>query len=329
MSGSSRSFRWPGPEERLDRVLTDYCLKSEGLAGYSRSQIRQWIERGAVSVNGKRVLKAGTFVMPEAVVQFEGPVAESSKLEPWSVDLKILYEDSEILVVDKPAGITMHPGAGNRSRTLVNALIARSSGFSEDFGNSERPGVVHRLDKDTSGVVVVARNAPAHAALAKQFAAREVEREYLALVYTPPRAATAIRQHESGVIDLPLGRHPSRRKEFAVVAVGGKSAVTKWKIVRRIGYGTLLSLRLGTGRTHQIRVHLAHIGAPLIGDPVYGRAIQLPQQLERAAARFGRQALHAATLGFIHPLSGKELRFESAVPPDLRELVEAFEELQI
>ncbi|HEY5208909.1 MAG TPA: RluA family pseudouridine synthase [Stellaceae bacterium] len=286
--------------ERLDRFL------ARALAPLSRTQIKRLIEGGQVAVAGAaatdpaaktRAGQSFSITLPEPVP--DRPVAQA-------MALVIPYEDAHLLVVDKPAGLVVHPAPGNPDRTLVNALIAHCGDALAGIGGVKRPGIVHRLDKDTSGLMVVAKTELAHHALSADFAARRIERAYRAIVWGVPPA--------EGEIAGAIGRNPHDRKRMAMVARGGKQALTRYR--RLAAYGTeaaLLECRLATGRTHQIRVHLAALGYPLIGDPVYGR--------KRAKKLLARQALHAWLLGFRHPASGETLRFTSDMPEDMRDLI--------
>jgi 23S rRNA pseudouridine1911/1915/1917 synthase len=319
------AFEFAGTKgTRLDAFLMQE-LSASGGAEISRSQLKRWIEEGHVAVNDKTALKAGLPLKPGDLIHMEPLVVPASHLEPMELPLKILYEDADIIVVDKPAGLSMHPGAGERRRTLVNALVGRLTG---DFGDTQplRPGIVHRLDKATTGVVVVARNIQAQRALIAQFSSRTVKRAYLALVYTTPRAVRAVNRTDTGTVDGNIGRDPKDRVKMAVRKDGGRKAVTHWKVVERLPYGTLLDVRLQTGRTHQIRVHMNAIGSPVIGDRSYGDFSGLPPQLRQAQEKFGRQALHAFLLGFTHPRTGKEMEFKSELPEDFRRLLAVFRE---
>jgi len=274
---------------------------AHALPRYSRSRLRAWIDAGRVTLDGVVVsathrVRGGERVVVHAVVESDpdAPAAEA-------IALDIVFEDDALIVVDKPAGLVVHPGAGNRSGTLQNALLHHAP----ELAAVPRAGIVHRLDKDTSGLLVVAKTLPAHIDLVRQLTARTVEREYLAL------AAGDLRR--GGTIEAPIGRHPTRRTTMAVVATG-RPARTHYAIVERFGVATLLACRLETGRTHQIRVHLASLGHPLVGDPAYGRKSPVP---------FGRQALHAARLALVHPSTRRACEWRSPLPADFAHLLEA------
>ncbi len=317
---SRRTLTVAGDGERLDRAL------QRQLPDLSRSRIKQLILAGEVCDDGgavrdpaRKVKDGQTFVVflpdPEEAV----PSAEA-------IPLAIRFEDAHLIVIDKPAGMVVHPAPGNPRGTLVNALIAHCGDSLAGIGGVRRPGIVHRLDKDTSGLIVVAKSEPAHRALARDFAARRIERRYVAAVWGVPLPA-------NGEIAGNIGRSPANRKKMAVVAAGrGKPAVTYYRVERQFaGRAALVECRLATGRTHQIRVHFAARGHPLIGDPVYGsRAARTAARESPAAARiaaFPRQALHARSLGFIHPETGETLRFDSPPPADFRTLITNLEEL--
>jgi len=235
---------------------------------------------------------------------------------PQDIPLTIAFEDEHLLVVDKPAGLVVHPAAGNRDRTLVNALLHHCGASLSGIGGVARPGIVHRIDKDTSGLLVVAKTDVAHEGLARQFAAHRIERRYLAIVNGVPKSA-------GGTIDAPLARSPANRKKMAICPAGrGKRAVTHWKRLAVVRDAALVECRLETGRTHQVRVHMASIGHPLLGDPFYGGSGKTHRKLLMEIG-FHRQALHAAQLGFVHPLTKHRLTFESAMPPDMQELFTA------
>jgi len=235
---------------------------------------------------------------------------------PQDIPLTIVFEDEYLLVVDKPAGLVVHPAAGNLDGTLVNALLHHCAGHLSGIGGVARPGIVHRIDKDTSGLLVVAKTDVAHEGLAKQFAAHSIDRRYLAIVSGIPQAT-------HGSVDAPLARSAVNRKKIAIVdGKRGKRAVTHWKRLELLRDTALVECRLETGRTHQVRVHMASIGHPLVGDPVYGRSGKSIGKLLKQLA-FQRQALHAAELGFTHPVTKHRLSFSSAMPPDMQELFKA------
>ena len=275
----------------------------------SRAQLRRLIEQGAVTVSGEVVKPAHRLRAGERIAGAV-PDAQPTALEPEALPLAILYQDADVVVIDKPAGLVVHPAPGHGGGTLVNALLHHCRDLS-GVGGELRPGIVHRLDKDTSGVLVAAKNDAAHRSLAAQFKAHSVLREYLALVRGAPRAA-------SGTVEAPIGRHPIDRKRMSTRTRRGRAAVTHYRVEEHLRGASLLRVRLETGRTHQVRVHLASIGLPVLGDPVYGGAHALGAGLGLA-----RQALHAAVLGFTHPTSGERLRFESPLPADMARALEA------
>ncbi len=293
--------------ERLDRHVA-------GRLGEPRNQVQRWIREGWVEVNGAAA-RASTAVAAGDAIACRPPAPREERIAPEAEPLAVLYEDADLAVLDKPAGLTVHPGAGRATGTLAHRLLARYPEIA-GVGGPGRPGIVHRLDRDTSGVLVVARTAAAYARLARAFAEREVDKRYLAIVYGAPDPST-------GTVEAPIGRHPTRRTEMAVRA-GGRPARTLYRTVAA-GEGTaLLALGLETGRTHQIRVHLKSLGHPLVGDPVYGEARWkgLPRRLQAALAGFPRPALHAWRLAFRHPASGERVAFEAPVPGDLAALWE-------
>jgi 23S rRNA pseudouridine1911/1915/1917 synthase len=281
--------------ERLDRHL------AQELDGVSRSVVQRLVRTGAVLVNGAPV-KAS--YRPEAgdIIRVELPEEADESLLAEPMALRVLYEDEHLLVIDKDAGVVVHPGAGHRSGTLVNALLAYRRDIGAAFRDAERPGIVHRLDRDTTGALVVAARPEVRQALQRQFKAHAVEKRYLALVYgdpMPPR----------GAIEAPIGRHPVHRKQMAVLTEGGRPARTEYTVRERLSQAALVELLLLTGRTHQIRVHLSAIGYPVVGDKVYG-----PRR-ERIAAP--RQMLHSWRLGFAHPVTGQRLVVEAPMPKDM------------
>jgi 23S rRNA pseudouridine1911/1915/1917 synthase len=287
--------------ERLDRALAAW-------AGVPRSQARRWIDEERVRVDG-RDGRASHRVRPGERIDADPPEPVACHLVPEDLPLRILHEDPDVIVVDKPAGLVVHPAPGHPRGTLVNALL-HHCGDLAGIGGVLRPGIVHRLDRGTSGVLVAAKNDAAHGALAEQFRHHDVERRYLAWVRGLPRA-------DAGVVDRPIGRHPRDRKRMSVRTRSGREARTRWRVLRRFPRREVSELEVlpETGRTHQIRVHLASQGLPILGDPLYGKS--------RRAPMLSRPALHAAVLGFDHPKSGERLRFEAPLPADLRELSEA------
>ena len=299
--------------QRLDRVLQRH------LPELSRTRFKQLILAGAVACAGAKQrdpaqrVQAGqrfAIVLPE-------PADPIPAAQP--MPLAIRFEDEHLIVIEKPAGLVVHPAPGNPEGTLVNALLAHCGASLAGIGGVRRPGIVHRLDKDTSGLLVVAKTEPAHRALSRDFAARRIERAYGAFVWGVPAPST-------GEISGNIGRSPNNRKKMAVVAATrGKPAATRYRLERRFGdHAALIECRLLTGRTHQIRVHLAHAGHPLIGDPVYGtragRAMGRLGPVGAAISGFPRQALHARMLGFVHPATGERLLFESPLPADMAAL---------
>ncbi|MDD2877315.1 MAG: RluA family pseudouridine synthase [Acidiphilium sp.] len=300
--------------ERLDRFLAGQ------LAGMSRSRVKILIEDGMVFCNDAPIAAPSAAVRAGAAYRVEIPPPVPATPQGQPIPFPILYEDADLIVLDKPAGLVVHPAPGNLDGTLVNALIAHCGDSLLGIGGERRPGIVHRLDKDTSGVMVAAKTEFAHHALSAAFAARDIERHYLALCWGAPQAA-------EGSIEGAIGRDPRDRKRMAVVTHGGRVALTHYRVERRFGLGaTLIACRLATGRTHQIRVHLAQIGHPLVGDPVYlrhrpGAASHIAEPVRSLLLDFPRQALHAASLGFVHPRTGKALKFETGLPLDFAELI--------
>ena len=307
---------------RLDRFLTG------ALVDLSRSRLQGLIEEGAVWRAGATIRDGNTRVKPGEIYEVRVPEPVPAEPRGQDIPLSIVYEDRDLIVIDKPPGLVVHPAAGNPDGTLVNALIAHCGASLGGIGGVARPGIVHRLDKDTSGLLVAAKTDRAMASLAKQFAAHTVQRAYNAVVWGSPRLG-------DGMIEGDIGRNPFDRKRMAVVRNAGKAARTRYRVIERFGdasrpLASLLECRLETGRTHQIRVHLTHLGHPLIGDPSYGKARVAPRAKTEAevtayaaASGFPRQALHAWLLGFQHPTTHEDIRFESAWPADFSGLVEA------
>lgn len=301
------------PEQRLDLYLT------KQIGGLSRSRIQKLFAKGLVSLNGKPVKPSHPVKWCEEII-LRIPGAEPSPLIAEPIPLEIRYEDTDLIVVEKPAGMVVHPAHGHPSGTLVNALLYHCQDL-QGIGGTIRPGLVHRLDKDTSGLLVVAKNEKALEGLAKQFKKKTTERIYRALVWGHP-------QPPEGRIEAPLGRSPRDRKLFSVVR-GGKEAATRYRLLEKFPLFSLLELQLETGRTHQIRIHMQHAGYPVFGDPQYGGRNRQLGPLTSSQRKFvaelfqiiNRQALHAGILGFIHPITGATLRFESDFPKDMQTLL--------
>ena len=304
------------------------------IADLGRNRAKKLIVEGRVAVGGRTIVEPKRPVKPGECVTVDLPPPEPAEPAAEAIPLAIVYEDDDLIVIDKPAGLVVHPAAGHAAGTLVNALIAHCGKSLSGIGGVARPGIVHRLDKDTSGLMVVAKSDRAHKGLAAQFAdhgrAGPLERAYLALAWGAP-------DRPQGTIDLPLARSARNREKIAVTQSGGRHAVTHYAVRERFGpderpLATLVECVLETGRTHQIRVHMAAIGHPLVGDRTYGagfatKAALLPEPAKSLVSAFPRQALHAWLLGFEHPVSGKEMRFESPPPDDLAALVAAFKSL--
>lgn len=295
---------------RLDRAL------AAAVPTLSRERLKALIQSGAVEAQGSTVRDPALKVRGGEALRVAVPEVLPAHNEPQDIPLTIVFEDEHLLVVDKPAGLVVHPAASNLDGTLVNALLHHCAGNLSGIGGVARPGIVHRIDKDTSGLLVVAKTDVAHEGLAKQFAAHSIDRRYLAIVGGLPKAV-------QGTIDAPLARSATNRKKIAVVEEHrGKRAVTHWKRLEALKDAALIECRLETGRTHQVRVHLASIGHALLGDPVYGRAGKIHSKMLKELG-FQRQALHAAQLGFTHPVTKNRLSFSSAMPPDMQELKRA------
>jgi 23S rRNA pseudouridine1911/1915/1917 synthase len=326
------------PPARLDKALAAAVPEDAAL---SRSRLARLIAEGAVRRGGVAVTDGKAPVRPGEAFEIALPAAEAAEARAEAIDLVVVHEDADLIVIDKPAGMVVHPGAGNPAGTLVNALLHHCGESLTGIGGERRPGIVHRIDKDTSGLLVAAKTERAHQGLSAQFAAHTVERHYTAIVHGLPDPADPRLRGVPGVaweggrvlrIATHLARHPTDRQRQAVAAAGAagaRHAVTRVRVVEAFGappVAALIDCRLETGRTHQIRVHMAHAGHALVGDPVYGgrrraRRAALGAGAAAAVDAFPRQALHAATLGFTHPVTGAALRFASPLPPDMADLV--------
>ena len=292
---------------RLDQALASL------FPDYSRARLVRWLKEGQVTVDGA-LLRPKDKVFPGQQVVVSVVLADETAWQAEDIPLEVVYEDDSVLVINKPAGLVVHPGAGNQDGTLSNALLH----YAPEIEAVPRAGVIHRLDKDTSGLLVVARTLQAQKSLVEQLQARAFEREYLALAVGVMTAG--------GTVDAPIGRHPSSRLRQAVVQ-GGKEAITHYRVEERFRAHTLVRVKLETGRTHQIRVHMAYIHYPLVGDAVYGGRLRIPAgctpALEQALREFKRQALHAERLGFVHPRSGEFMSWQAPLPDDMARLIEA------
>lgn len=293
--------------KRLDWVL------AQEFSDFSRARLQEWLEQGRVKVDGEVITKQRHSVMGGELIELEPLIEDETEVVAQDIELDIIFEDDEILVINKAAGMVVHPGAGNPDETLMNALLHNCPNLRQ----IPRAGIVHRLDKDTSGVLVVAKTLRAQTSLVEQLQARSVERVYLALVVG--------RVTSGATINKPIGRHPTNRKKMAV-RVGGKEAITHYEVAEIFREHTLLKVSLETGRTHQIRVHMADKGLHLLGDPVYGINLRIPEGMMPEFADllrdFKRQALHAAQLGFIHPATGEQVVFKTPLPEDISLLVD-------
>ena len=301
--------------ERLDVYLTNRVQNA------TRNKVQKAIEAGTVLVNGKTV-KPSHPVAPGEVIDIILPHPPRPKAVAEDIPLSIVYEDADLIVVNKPSGMVTHPAYGNYTGTLVNALLHHTQSLS-GVNTELRPGIVHRLDKETTGLMVVAKNDASHHALAKQFSRRTIDREYWALVW-------GTFKEKQGTIETNLGRSKRDRKKVAVTAEG-KAAVTEYRVLQNFEFLALVRLKLRTGRTHQIRVHLAHIGHPVFGDPTYGGrspgwgglAGKMVQEAVRLLGMISRQALHAKTIGFVHPVTKEKVEFDSELPPDMQTVLRA------
>lgn len=295
------------PEEagvRIDKYL------AEQLPDITRSYLQKLLKDGSVQMNGKPV-KTSTKTAAGAVIELTIPEPEEPEILPEDIPLDILYEDSDVILINKPKDMVVHPAAGHYTGTLVNALMYHCKGDLSGINGVLRPGIVHRIDKDTTGVLIVCKNDKAHNALAEQLKEHSITRKYRAIV-------CGNLKEDEGTVDAPLGRHPQDRKKMAIVRTGGKRAVTHYRVLERFGNYTYIECQLETGRTHQIRVHMASLGHPLLGDEVYGR-VKSPFKLEG-------QTLHAMVLGFIHPTTGEYMEFEAPLPEYFEKLLRKLEQ---
>jgi 23S rRNA pseudouridine1911/1915/1917 synthase len=304
--------------ERLDVFITSR------VPDLTRSAVRRLIEMNRVTVDNESGKPSQKLKGGEQIV-IEIPPPTPAVPAAQEIPLEILYEDSDLIVLNKPAGMSVHPGAGNPDGTVVNALLGHCDDLS-GIGGEVRPGIVHRIDKDTTGVIVVAKNDRSHLGLAEQFKEHTIKRVYVALVYGSPKT-------DKGRIESAIGRHPVDRKKMSGSARHGKNSVTHWKVTGRFGPVSMVELRLETGRTHQIRVHLSEAGFPLLGDPVYGGVGRLScvkdSKLRALIGALCRQALHARTLGFVHPITGTYMEFSTPVPEDMQRIIEYMEKQQL
>ena len=283
-------------EDNSKRIDSFICEKLED---FTRSRVQKIIENGGVLVNGKPVSKSYKLCMGDNVV-LTVPENEELEILPENIPLDIVYEDKHLLVVNKPKGMVVHPAAGNYSGTLVNALLYHCKDELSGINGVNRPGIVHRIDKDTSGLVVVAKSDAAHLGLSEQFSVHSIKREYHAIVYGNVK-------QDTGTVDAPIGRHPVNRKQMAITYNNSKNAITHYKVLERFGNFTYVACNLETGRTHQIRVHMSSLGHSLAGDEVYGP--------KKVIKNLGGQCLHAKVLGFTHPITKEEMHFDSELPP--------------
>ncbi len=298
---------------RLDKAIT--TLAALERPSLSRARVQALLDQGFLSLAGRAVGDASRRVKAGEAYTLVVPPPEKAEPEAEDIELNVVYEDQDVIVIDKPVGLVVHPAPGNREHTLVNALLAHCGASLSGIGGVARPGIVHRLDKDTSGLIVVAKNDAAHQALAKQFADRSLSRTYQAVVWGVPVPRI-------GTVDAPIGRSAKDRKKMAVTGKG-RAAVTHYKVIEDFGCAALVECKLETGRTHQIRVHMAHIKHPVVGDPAYGRGRNA--KCPEAVRKFPRQALHAVEIHFVHPRTGKMRKFSSKLPKDMRGLVKALE----
>lgn len=295
-----------GDGERLDRVAAQLWPE------FSRARLQQWIDGGQLTVNGGTKRRRDKVFLGD-VLELDAQVEEEGDWQPEAIPLDIVWEDEHLLVVNKPAGLVVHPGAGNPDGTLLNAVLHHCPGNA----SVPRAGIVHRLDRDTTGLMVVAKTLQAQTELVRQLQARSVHREYAAIVWGQP--------NDAGRIEANIGRHPTQRTRMAVLRQGGKPAITRYELIEGFTHHSWIRCNLETGRTHQIRVHMTHLGFPLVGDPAYrkGGLPRLTEALEEQVQGFGRQALHAYKLTLVHPASAESISWQADMPEDMAQLVSA------
>lgn len=298
---------------RLDKALAIVFPQ------YSRAQLQSWVEQGFTTLDNKVVTKNKQLVYPGQVIEITATLEEQERWEGEEIPLDIIYEDEQLIVLNKPPGLIVHPGAGNPKSTLVNALLH----YDPNLNKLPRAGLIHRLDKDTSGLLLVAKTLTSQTELSKQMQAREIQRIYHTIVKGHPML--------SGTINLPIGRHPTARTKMAVLRAGGKEAITHYQLLEKFPAHSYLEVKLETGRTHQIRVHLAYIHHPVLGDPVYSKQLKnsrLTKEANEIVNNFKRQALHAKKLVFLHPTTGQICNFETQVPSDFQALLDALRTIE-
>ncbi len=318
MSFLKIDFYFKGESQlRLDLILSNYLANNYETTLLSRSKIQKLIKANQVLVNKKIQSKPSILIQPDSFIELTIPKEKSLELEPYDFPLKIIYEDDSLLVLNKPHSIIMHPGVGEKRKTILNALIHYARG---EFN----PKLVHRLDKDTTGLCLIAKNEDILAKLQSDLRERTVVREYLALVLGSPKQNKIVQQKTSGKLIVNLGRDSKNRTLISVVDTGGRESITEWERLDNFTYAAYLKIKLQTGRTHQIRVTMNHLNSPVIGDRSYGNFFALPKDLQKITYNFGRQALHAAILSFEHPLSKEKLSFSIEPPKDMLKLIEMY-----
>jgi 23S rRNA pseudouridine1911/1915/1917 synthase len=302
-------------EEKGIRIDKAFTLHDENL---SRSYFKKLILNGYSYINNKNNLDPSYKLIKGSYVKIILPELVDDIPIPENINLDILYEDDWLLIINKKEGMVVHPAPGNYKGTLVNALLYHCKGSLSGIGGVKRPGIVHRLDKDTSGLMIVAKNDEAHRYLSKEISLKNIERKYKAIVWGKPR-------HKLGIIEANIGRNPHDRKKMSIVKNGGRTAITEYKILNSYDFSSIIECNLHTGRTHQIRVHLASIGLPIIGDQLYSKSYTIPKKVPEAIVKFSRQALHSYSLKLIHPFSKKELVFIVDLPEDMQILKNSIE----